>query len=59
MNDPFLILLVEDNPADVRLTREALADGKVRHELQVVEDECRRWLICAANSPIPGRLAQI
>jgi len=32
------ILLVEDNPGDVRLTREALKDGKVRNNLHVVED---------------------
>ena len=32
------ILLVEDNPGDVRLTREALRDGKVRNRLRVVPD---------------------
>jgi two-component system response regulator len=32
------ILLVEDNPADVRLTREALKEAKVRNQLYVVED---------------------
>lgn len=32
------ILLVEDNPADVRLTKEALKDAKVKNELFVVED---------------------
>lgn len=32
------ILLVEDNPGDVRLTQEALADGKVIHNLRVVRD---------------------
>ena len=32
------ILLVEDNPADVRLTREALKEAKVRNQLHVVED---------------------
>jgi CheY-like chemotaxis protein len=30
-----LILLVEDNPGDVRLTREILADSKVRNQLVV------------------------
>ena len=29
---PVEVLLVEDNPGDVRLTREALRDGKVRKE---------------------------
>ncbi len=32
------ILLVEDNPGDVRLTREALRDSKIRNSLSVVED---------------------
>ncbi len=35
---PIEILLVEDNPADVRLTREAFKDGRVRNNLHVVED---------------------
>jgi len=35
---PVEILLVEDNPGDVRLTREALREGKVRNNLYVVED---------------------
>ncbi len=34
----FRILLVEDNPADIRLTKEALIDAKVHHELFVCED---------------------
>lgn len=32
------ILLVEDNAADVRLTREALKDAKILNELHVVRD---------------------
>lgn len=32
------ILLVEDNPGDVRLTIEALHEGKVRNRLSVAED---------------------
>lgn len=35
---PVEILLVEDNPGDVRLTREALKDGKVHNNLNVVTD---------------------
>jgi CheY-like chemotaxis protein len=35
---PVEILLVEDNPGDVRLTLEALKDGKVMNRLNVVED---------------------
>jgi chemotaxis family two-component system response regulator Rcp1 len=32
------ILLVEDNPADVRLTREAFRDAKIRNNLNVASD---------------------
>ena len=35
---PIEILLVEDNPGDVRLTREAFADGKLRNTIHVVTD---------------------
>jgi two-component system, chemotaxis family, response regulator Rcp1 len=35
---PIEILLVEDNPGDVRLTQEALREGKVRNHLHVVAD---------------------
>ena len=35
---PIEILLVEDNPGDVRLTKEALNEGKVLNKLHVVED---------------------
>src|SRR5512135_941296 len=32
------ILLVEDSPSDIDLTKEALEEGKIIHELFVVED---------------------
>ncbi|GAB4350442.1 MAG: response regulator [Gammaproteobacteria bacterium] len=35
---PVQILLVEDNPGDVRLTREALKEVKMANNLHVVED---------------------
>jgi chemotaxis family two-component system response regulator Rcp1 len=35
---PIEILLVEDNPGDVRLTREALKDAKVRNNIHVAVD---------------------
>ena len=43
---PIEVLLVEDNPGDVRLTREALRDGKVSNRLSVVQDgvEALRFL---------------
>jgi CheY-like chemotaxis protein len=36
--EPVEILLVEDNPGDVRLIREALRDARVRNHLQVAAD---------------------
>jgi two-component system, chemotaxis family, response regulator Rcp1 len=35
---PIEILLVEDNPGDVRLAVEALRDAKVANRLHIVED---------------------
>lgn len=35
---PIDILLVEDNPGDVRLTKEALKEGKVQNNLHVAGD---------------------
>ena len=37
-SDPIEILLVEDNPGDVELTREALLDSKMHMNLSVVSD---------------------
>lgn len=36
--DGINILLVEDNPGDIDLTKEALEDARVRNQLHVVED---------------------
>jgi chemotaxis family two-component system response regulator Rcp1 len=38
VNGSARILLVEDNPGDVRLTIEALKEGKILNEVSVVED---------------------
>ena len=37
-DDVIQILLVEDNPGDIRLTHEALKEGTIRNELHVVKD---------------------
>ncbi|AFK20652.1 response regulator [Haloferax mediterranei ATCC 33500] len=37
-NEPIEILLVEDNPGDVRLTKKGLQQGKVTNHLYVVRD---------------------
>jgi CheY-like chemotaxis protein len=36
--EPIEILLIEDNPGDVRLIEEALREGKLHNHLSVVED---------------------
>lgn len=38
MNRPVEILLVEDNPGDVRLTKEALREGKLVNNVSVMGD---------------------
>ncbi len=45
------ILLVEDNPADVRLTVEALKEGKILNTLHVVEDGDRAILFLNRQEP--------
>ncbi len=32
------ILLIEDNPGDVRLTKEALKEGKILNNLHIIEN---------------------
>ena len=38
MTTPIKVLLVEDNPGDVRLTRESFQEGKIHCDMSVVED---------------------
>jgi len=38
IDEPITILLIEDNPADVRLTCEVFKEGKIRNNLYIVED---------------------
>ncbi len=44
-------LLIEDNPGDVRLTREALRESKVRNNLNVVGDGEAALLYLKRQSP--------
>jgi two-component system, chemotaxis family, response regulator Rcp1 len=37
-SEPVQILLVEDSPGDIRLTREVLRDAKIANELHIVGD---------------------
>lgn len=55
---PVDILLVEDNPGDVRLTKEALKDAKVLNEIYVARDGVEAMQFVHregsfANAPIP------
>lgn len=53
------ILLVEDSPGDVRLTREALKEAKMRNNLHVVGDGVRLCLFCEKRTSMPMRPALI
>jgi CheY-like chemotaxis protein len=59
MTVPIEILLVEDNPGDVRLTREALRRGRVANTLHVVDDGDKALAFLRregeyADAPRPG-----
>ncbi len=51
---PIEILLVEDNPADIRLTREALTEGKVRNNLHVAADGVAALELLRRQGPHSG-----
>ena len=48
------ILLVEDNPGDVRLTKEAMRDSKVRNNMEVVEDGVEALAFLHKDGPFAG-----
>ena len=59
MSRPIEILLVEDNPGDVRLIKEAFREGKVLNVLHVVEDGVEAMAFLRrqnthAQAPRPG-----
>src|SRR3954466_13377026 len=51
---PVEILLVEDNPGDVRLTQEALKDGDIPHHLNVVHDGEEALMFLRGQAPFTG-----
>ncbi|HEY1189670.1 MAG TPA: response regulator [Gemmata sp.] len=53
-NRPVEILLVEDNPADIELAREGLAEGKVRNNLHVVTDGEQAMAFLRRREPYAG-----
>lgn len=50
---PVQILLVEDNPGDVLLTKEALKEGKVHNNLYVVSDGVEAMAFLHREEPYP------
>ena len=52
---PIEILLVEDNPGDVRLTQEALRAGKVLNKLNVVGDGVEAMAYLRGEGEYAGR----
>ncbi len=52
---PIEILLVEDNPADVRMTVEALKDCRVSNKLSVVEDGEQALMFLRRHDGYAGR----
>jgi CheY-like chemotaxis protein len=48
---PIEILMVEDNPGDVRLTVEALKEGKVRNNFHTVEDGVKALAFLRRQGP--------
>jgi two-component system, chemotaxis family, response regulator Rcp1 len=51
---PIEILLVEDNPGDIRLTKEALRDGKIGNHLHVVMDGADAMAFLRKEGPFAG-----
>lgn len=51
---PVEILLVEDNPGDVRLTVEAFKEGKIRNHLSVVSDGVEALAFLRREGPYAG-----
>jgi len=51
---PIEILLVEDNPGDVRLVQEVLRDAKVRNRISVVKDGVEALAFLRREGPYSG-----
>jgi len=53
--DPVEILLAEDNPGDVKLTRKALEEGKLTNNLHVVTDGVEAMAYLREDGEYEGR----
>ncbi len=56
LREPIDILLVEDNPGDVRLTREALADSSVNSRFHVASDGTEAMAFLTRQPPYQDAL---
>lgn len=54
MSNPIEILLVEDNPGDIRLTKEALKDSKLNNNLNIVQDGVEAMAFLRQEAPFAG-----
>jgi len=50
---PIEILLVEDNPGDVRLTRDGLTESKVRKTVRWLKMVWKPWHSCVVKVRMP------
>ena len=56
---PIEILLVEDNPGDVRLTVEALHDGKLANRMSIARDGAEAWSRLRPDGTNRGQLPDV
>jgi CheY-like chemotaxis protein len=54
VGEPVDILLVEDNPGDTRLMKEALAEAKIRNRLHLVADGVEALAYLRRRDPFAG-----
>jgi chemotaxis family two-component system response regulator Rcp1 len=54
VGEPVDILLVEDNPGDARLMKEALAEAKIRNRLHLVADGLEALAYLRRQDPFAG-----
>src|SRR5207245_7173190 len=54
IGEPVDILLVEDNPGDARLMKEALAEAKIRNRLHVMADGAEALAYLRRQDPFAG-----
>ena len=51
MQNPIEILLIEDNPADIRLTQEAFREARLQNTLHVVQDGVNAMAFIRQTAP--------